>query len=104
MKNIALAVVSLLAFVACSSNPSAQDAFEQLNTAECQKYHDCSPDLFALEYPKGISDCASQATSRDNPRSSAKDPCSQDEVNTCAADIEKMDCSTFVPFGPLPDS
>jgi len=79
-----------------SSNPSYQDAHNQIIVAECMQWAACcSLDAAADTYCRtyGSTDTCKQQLGYNGPAPSGNDPCSQSQINQCASDYGSESCT-----------
>lgn len=88
-------LVLCLVGVACSSNPSAGAFADEYGGALCQRLEDCDKAIFDLTYPKGHADCVAQIKAAVVKDTSAKDACTQSQVDTCTQDTKNLSCDAI---------
>jgi hypothetical protein len=108
MKLSTVAVLSLLALVACSSStagpsttttgthPSGEAALRRVLSAYCDRLEECNPSGFATAYPDGQTSCVEKGTSALSDTSkAAPGRCTSAELDTCVTDVNGATCAAI---------
>jgi hypothetical protein len=91
---IVIAFVVIAIAAGCTS--TAEDALAKVMPPYCAKMNECIPDVFAKAYPNGESQCTAAGNgSLSSDDKNRQEACTNDEVDTCVADIKAMKCDVF---------
>jgi hypothetical protein len=101
---VTLAGPAILLFMACSANPTAEEAVRSFGPVYCQRLKDCYPDAFGTVFPGDVNGCVQKLVDGLGSKKDATDACSSDEIDACKNDTKNLACGATLDATTLPSS